>query len=131
MGGLTPPWHCTAAGGSSGAQKGEKAEDGEKEKASGAKDSGHAPLVMYPATEMPRLGDAQCMLYTNLAALHTQDGNLAEAERCCEQALRLQPAAIAPVRSMIYILIRKGKHAQALERLKQIRCGVVTPIGGG
>eukprot|EP00427_Karlodinium_veneficum_P002160 CAMPEP_0169156240 /NCGR_PEP_ID=MMETSP1015-20121227/53873_1 /TAXON_ID=342587 /ORGANISM="Karlodinium micrum, Strain CCMP2283" /LENGTH=950 /DNA_ID=CAMNT_0009226951 /DNA_START=46 /DNA_END=2894 /DNA_ORIENTATION=+ len=80
MGGLTPPWYCSAANGS--AKDHESKGEGEKEK---SKDSG-PPLVPYPITAMPRLGDTQCMLRTNLAALHAQDGNLAEAERCCEQA---------------------------------------------
>jgi tetratricopeptide (TPR) repeat protein len=118
MGGLTPPWTGLSGSATAQAQKEHESKgDGEKEK---SKD-GHATLVQYPATEMPKLGETQCMLYTNLAALHAQDGNLAEAERCCEQALRLQPSALAPVRTMVYLLIRRGKHAQALERLRQTR----------
>jgi Flp pilus assembly protein TadD len=61
------------------------------------------------------------MLYANLAALQIQEGHLDEAERACEKALQVQPRALAPLHTLVYILLRRGQHAQALERLKQSR----------
>jgi len=114
MGGLTPPGYLLHTTGSSSSQA-------DREKSSSSKDGGHAALVVYPPTELPRLGDAQCMLYTNLAALHAQDSNLEEAERCCEKALQVQPHALAPLRTLVYVLLRRGDHEEALQRLKQSR----------
>lgn len=122
MGGLTPPsWVLHGAGGPGALQAAKaKGADTEKDKSS-AKESGHAAFVAYPPTEFPRLGDSQCMMLTNLAALHIQDGNLKEAERCCERALQAQPRAFAPLRTLVYVLMRKGNNQQALSRLKQSR----------
>eukprot|EP00406_Dinophysis_acuminata_P021164 CAMPEP_0179349900 /NCGR_PEP_ID=MMETSP0797-20121207/74478_1 /TAXON_ID=47934 /ORGANISM="Dinophysis acuminata, Strain DAEP01" /LENGTH=1078 /DNA_ID=CAMNT_0021064795 /DNA_START=84 /DNA_END=3320 /DNA_ORIENTATION=+ len=123
MGGFTPPSYLSHSTGSSAAQQ------AEKEKANNAKDAGHTALVTYGPTEFPRLGDTQCMLYTDLAALHIQDGHLEEAERCCERALQVQPRALAPLRTLVYILLRRGDSAQALQRLKQSR--IQGPEAGG
>lgn len=84
-----------------------------------SQDGANAVLVMDSAAA--HAGDMQCMLYTNLAALHAQEGNLAEAQRCCERATQVQPRALAPLRTLIYILLRKGLHAEALAKLKQSR----------
>lgn len=114
MGGLTPPGyllHCSSSG----------ASQAEREKGNNSKDGGHAALVVYPPAELPRLGDAQCMLYTNLAALQVQDGNMEEAERCCERALQAQPRALAPLRTLVYVFLQRGSHTEALSRLKQNR----------
>jgi len=124
MGGLTPPSHLLFTTGAAAVQAAKDREgknESEKEKANNSKDGGHAVMVNYPPTELPRLGDTQCMLYTNLGALHVQDGNLAEAERCCELALKVQPRALAPLRTLVYILMRKGQHSQALEKLRVSR----------
>mmetsp|Transcript_96310 Transcript_96310/g.272301 ORF Transcript_96310/g.272301 Transcript_96310/m.272301 type:complete len:1086 (-) Transcript_96310:42-3299(-) len=125
LGGLTPPAYVLCGAGGAGALQAAKIREGGKGEESkekvGSKESGHAALVMYPPAEFPRLGDSQCMLLTNLAALHVQDGSLKEAERCCERALQAQPRALAPLRTLIYILLRKGQHPQALARLKQSR----------
>mmetsp|Transcript_85932 Transcript_85932/g.191252 ORF Transcript_85932/g.191252 Transcript_85932/m.191252 type:complete len:1099 (+) Transcript_85932:118-3414(+) len=129
MGGLTPPSYLQHSSGSSSLQQASKDREGkgeaEKEKGNNSKDSGHAALVSYPASEFPCLGDTQCMLFTNLGALHVQDGNLDEAERCCEKALQVQPKALAPLRTLVYILLRKNKSVQAIERLKQSRMQTV------
>jgi Flp pilus assembly protein TadD len=113
--GLTPPWYCSSVAGSSG-QKDHESKAGEEKEKSAA-----ATYVSFPATELPQPQDTQCMLYTNLATLHAQDSNFAEAERCCELALKLQPRALAPLRTLVYILIRRDKHPQALELLRKNR----------
>jgi len=124
LGGLSPPGYILQCLGSSASQpskeRGEGKGDIEKEKNS-SKDSIQAALVMYPPSEFTRLGETQCMLYTNLAALHVQDDKLDEAEAACEKALRVQPHALAPLRTLVYILLRKGNSVQALRRLKQSR----------
>jgi hypothetical protein len=125
MGGLTTPAYLLQNAGSAALQQVVKERDGkgdtDKEKPNSTKDSGNAALVVYPPSEFPRLGDTQCMLYTNLAALHIQDGNLEEAEKCCKRSLQVQPRGLAPLRTLVYILLRKGQPAQALQRLKQSR----------
>merc|ERR1711966_641748 len=102
--------------GSSGSKKDADKDDTEKEKDSSKE--GSPAMVSYGPTEFPRVGETQSVLYTNLAALHIQDGNLKEAERCCERALQVQPRALAPLRSLVYILLSKGQHAAALQRLR-------------
>jgi len=121
MGGLTPPGYLLHSAGSAASREGKG--EAEKDKTGGGKDGGHATLVMYSPCELPQLGDAQCMLCTNLAALHIQDGNLDEAERSCQRALQVQPGALAPLRTLTYILLRRGRHAKALECLKRSRLG--------
>lgn len=125
MWGLTPPSHVLASAGTQAMQAMRERDgrgEGEKDKAhASAKESGTAVLAMYPPTEFPRLGDMQCMLYSNLASLHLQDGNLKEAERCCEKAFEASPNSLAPLRTLVYILLRRGKHTEALQRLKQGR----------
>lgn len=37
-----------------------------------------AALVVYPPSEFSRLGETQCMLYTNLAAVHVQEPRVLE-----------------------------------------------------
>merc|ERR1712046_280190 len=123
MGGFASPGHLGASGATSSQaskEKDAKLGDGEKEKTSG-KDGGSAAPVTYLATEFPRLGETQCILYTNLAALQIQDGNLTEAEKCCERALQAQPRALAPLRTLVYLHLRTGQDEQALQRLKQSR----------
>lgn len=99
------------------------AKDCEKDNEKGTKDKegSQIALVCYPPAEFPRLGEAQCTLLTNLASIHVQDGNFNEAERCCEKALHAHPSAIPPLRTLAYLLLRKGEHAQAIERLRQSR----------
>jgi len=133
LGGLTPPGFILQSLGSSAAQPskerggegggsgGGRGEAGEKANSSSSKDSNQAALVFYPPSEFARVGEAQCMLYTNLAALHIQDDNLDEAEASCEKALQVQPHALAPLRTLVYVLLRRGNHVQALHRLKQSR----------
>merc|ERR1712125_260329 len=96
MGGLTSPTYLGTPKPDShtGTPKERASKGGEEKEKGSSKDSGLATLVMYPPSELPRLGDTQCMLYTNLAALHVQDGNLEEAERSCEKALALQHCAL-------------------------------------
>eukprot|EP00933_Yihiella_yeosuensis_P005503 TRINITY_DN110027_c0_g1_i1.p1 TRINITY_DN110027_c0_g1~~TRINITY_DN110027_c0_g1_i1.p1 ORF type:complete len:1068 (+),score=288.44 TRINITY_DN110027_c0_g1_i1:182-3385(+) len=120
LGGLTSPSFLVNCSAGSQASKDKDGKADEKEK--NAKDGGqHASLVMYEPSLFPRLGDTQCMLYTNLASLHSQDGNLDEAERACEKALQVQPQALAPLRTLVYLLLRKGQSDQALRRLKESR----------
>jgi len=123
MGGLTSPAYLFYSTGGTASQQATKEREGKagSEKGSATKESGSAVLVSCAASELPHLGEAQCMLLTNLAALHIQDGNLEEAERSCERALQVQPCALAPLRTCVYILLRKGQHSQALQRLKQSR----------
>lgn len=129
LGGLTPPGLILQSLGSSASQpprertgEGRGGEAGGERTNSSSKDSkDQAALVVYPPSEFTRLGETQCMLYTNLAALHVQDDNLDEAEACCERALQVQPNALAPLRTLVYVLLRRGNHIQALHRLKQSR----------
>mmetsp|Transcript_55303 Transcript_55303/g.124190 ORF Transcript_55303/g.124190 Transcript_55303/m.124190 type:complete len:1081 (+) Transcript_55303:78-3320(+) len=122
IGGLTSPVHICAAGSVSGHQAPDKKDGkGESEKEKGGKDGPQAMLVSYPPTEFPRLGDTQCLLYTNLAAVHIQDGNLAEAEKVCKLALQARPRAVGPLRTLVYILLRKGQHDKAIQRLRKSR----------
>mmetsp|Transcript_53258 Transcript_53258/g.105865 ORF Transcript_53258/g.105865 Transcript_53258/m.105865 type:complete len:1056 (-) Transcript_53258:49-3216(-) len=119
MGGLTPPTYL--AQGTSSSQSSKEGDKSDVDRPNSSKDGGHATLVSYGPSEFPCLGDTQCMLYTNLAALQIQEGHLDEAERACEKALQVQPRALAPLHTLVYILLRRGQHAQALERLKQSR----------
>lgn len=123
MGGLSSPAHLSGGvGATTAATATPKEKEGGKDKG-GAKEAGHSSLVMYPPCEFASLGDAQCMLYTNLGSLHVQDGKLPEAERCCERALQLQPRALAPLRTLVYILLKKQQYKEALDRLMQGRLG--------
>eukprot|EP00442_Polarella_glacialis_P000769 CAMPEP_0115050414 /NCGR_PEP_ID=MMETSP0227-20121206/1768_1 /TAXON_ID=89957 /ORGANISM="Polarella glacialis, Strain CCMP 1383" /LENGTH=1017 /DNA_ID=CAMNT_0002434261 /DNA_START=44 /DNA_END=3097 /DNA_ORIENTATION=+ len=119
VGGFTPPSYLLNCSGQQAGKEKDKG-DADKEK-QGNKDGGHASLVMYEPSVFPRLGDMQCMLYTNLAAVHCQDGNIAEAEKACEKALQVQPMALAPLRTLVYLLLRKGQNDEALRRLKESR----------
>lgn len=123
MGGLTSPSFLLHGSGGLNALQAAKAREGkaEADKEKGSKDGGQAAIIAFSLTEFPRLGDSQSMLLTNLAAIHVQDGNLGEAERCCEKALQAQPRALAPLRTLVYVLLRKGRHSQALAHLKQSR----------
>eukprot|EP00927_Polykrikos_kofoidii_P054706 TRINITY_DN49091_c0_g1_i1.p1 TRINITY_DN49091_c0_g1~~TRINITY_DN49091_c0_g1_i1.p1 ORF type:complete len:1139 (-),score=196.03 TRINITY_DN49091_c0_g1_i1:147-3563(-) len=132
MGGLTSTSHVLCGAGGLAALQAAKNDEKEKNGTSN-KESGHAALVVYPPSEFPRLGDSQCMLRTNLAAIHVQEGNLDEAERCCEKALEAQPRALAPLRTLVYILLRRGEHSEALAILKRSRTQTAgaTPVDGG
>eukprot|EP00928_Gymnodinium_smaydae_P007793 TRINITY_DN12793_c0_g1_i2.p1 TRINITY_DN12793_c0_g1~~TRINITY_DN12793_c0_g1_i2.p1 ORF type:complete len:1041 (+),score=272.00 TRINITY_DN12793_c0_g1_i2:120-3242(+) len=135
LGGMTSAMYVLHCAGGPGAlqavrskdTKGEsKADAGDKEK--GAKENSQAAMVCFPPTEFPRLGDAQSMLLTNMAAVQIQENNLREAERICERALQAQPKALAPLRTLLYILLRRGKQKEALQRLKQ---GRMRPANAG
>jgi len=119
MGGLTPPTYL--AQGTSSSQSSKEGDKSDVDRPNSSKDGGHATLVSYGPSEFPCLGDTQCMLYANLAALQIQEGHLDEAERACKKALQVQPRALAPLHTLVYILLRRGQHAQALESLKQNR----------
>lgn len=125
LGGLSPPGYILQSLGGGASQppkdRAEAKGDAEKEKASASKESSQAALVVYPPSEYSSLGETQCVLYTNLAAIHVQDGNLDEAEACCEKALHVTPRALAPLRTLVYVFLRRGNHVQALRRLKQSR----------
>mmetsp|Transcript_36207 Transcript_36207/g.84912 ORF Transcript_36207/g.84912 Transcript_36207/m.84912 type:complete len:1060 (-) Transcript_36207:106-3285(-) len=122
VGGLTPAHLASSASSAAAHQASDKKDsksDADKEK--GAKDGPHGTLVSFPPTEFPRLGDTQCLLYTNLAAVHVQDGNLTEAEKACKLALQARPQALGPLRTLVYIFLRRGNHDKALERLRKSR----------
>jgi len=131
VGGLTSPAHllCSSA---LHAPKERDVEDTEKARSTGSshgqggdgdkeKVGGQALLVVYPPSEFPRLGEAQSILLSSMANLHAQDGNLEEAERCCRRALQLQPKAGGALRTLVYVLLKEGRHEHALLCLKQSR----------
>mmetsp|Transcript_38620 Transcript_38620/g.111032 ORF Transcript_38620/g.111032 Transcript_38620/m.111032 type:complete len:1048 (-) Transcript_38620:174-3317(-) len=118
FGGFSAPWYIAQNLGSSGSQPSKDRSGGD---AKGEAEREKAALVVYPPSEFGRLGETQCMLYTNLAAVHVQDGNLDLAEECCEKALKVEPAALAPLRTLVYILLRRGDGIQAMRRLQRRR----------
>lgn len=118
FGGLSAPWYIAQNLGSSGSQPSKDRSGGD---AKGEAEREKAALVVYPPSEFSRLGETQCMLYTNLAAVHVQDGNLDLAEECCEKALKVEPSALAPLRTLVYVLLRRGDNAQAMQRLQRRR----------
>eukprot|EP00931_Biecheleriopsis_adriatica_P060663 TRINITY_DN36440_c0_g2_i1.p1 TRINITY_DN36440_c0_g2~~TRINITY_DN36440_c0_g2_i1.p1 ORF type:complete len:1041 (-),score=243.18 TRINITY_DN36440_c0_g2_i1:40-3162(-) len=122
VGGLTPPSYLVNCSGSAhqGSKERDAKKDDEKEKSSG-KDGGHASIITYEPSVFPPLGDMQCTLYTNVAAMQCQDGNFDEAQRSCEKALQIQPRALAPLKTLVYLLLRKGESGEALRRLKESR----------
>jgi len=121
VGGLTPPSYlvnCSSHAHQAGKDRDKG--DAEKEK-SNSKEGGHASIITYEPSVYPHLGDQQCMLYTNVAAMHAADGNYEEAQRSCDRALQIQPRALAPLRTLVYLLLRKGQSAEAIRRLKEGR----------
>lgn len=83
--------------------------------------AGQQPSIRYPTCEIGELHEAQSLLYTNLAGLCAMQQDLTEAERLAELALRMHPTSLAPLRTLVYVLLSKGKHQQALGLLKRRR----------
>jgi len=121
VGGLTPPSYLVNCS-SNAHQAGKDRDKGDAEKEkSASKEGGHAAIITYEPSVYPHLGDQQCMLYSNVAAMHAADGNFEEAQRSCDRALQIQPRALAPLRTLVYLLLRKGQSAEAIRRLKEGR----------
>merc|ERR1712137_58501 len=123
IGCLTSPTCLSAMSGAILQPEGGSTNDAYKDSRGNTKSCDGNVLVTYPGSEFPSLGNTQCVLYTNLAALHAQDGNLVEAERCCEKALQFQPSALSPLHTLTYVLLRRGQPDQALQCLKHGRLG--------
>lgn len=59
--------------------------------------------------------EVRASLHANLAAVHALQGNLAQAERCARLALGICPGNAAVLRMAVYVLVRQGNIAEALQ----------------
>lgn len=119
MGGLTPPTYLiwSAAATHQGRDRDAKGEN-EREKAK-TQDGAFTALVTYESTSFPVLGDMQCMMQTNLAGALVHDQAFEEGQRVCEKALQVQPKALLPLKTLSFLLLRKGQSGEAMKRLKE------------
>mmetsp|Transcript_32516 Transcript_32516/g.69684 ORF Transcript_32516/g.69684 Transcript_32516/m.69684 type:complete len:417 (+) Transcript_32516:2098-3348(+) len=121
MGGLTPPSYVIQNLGTVGnvmaAGAVDSGNDDKKDKGS----SLQVALMAYPPTHFPNLASASAQLYANMAVLQAQESKLDLAMQTCQKAMKLEPKGLAQVRTMAYILLRKGDRQGALRILKQSR----------
>lgn len=59
--------------------------------------------------------EARASLHANLAVVHALQDNLAQAERCARAAMGICPGSAAVLRVAVYVLIRQGNVAEALQ----------------
>lgn len=59
--------------------------------------------------------EARASLHANLAAVHALQDNLLSAERCVRTAMGICPGSVAVLRMAVYVLIRQGNVAEALQ----------------
>jgi CCR4-NOT transcription complex subunit 10 len=82
-----------------------------------------------PSSYIPHehfVAQAKSGLQLNLANVHLMLGNLPAAERCVRTGLTMCPSSTEAIRALVFVLLRKGSTAHALEVLKTRR-----PIGEG
>lgn len=64
----------------------------------------------------PKAADeARASLHANLAVVHALQGSLAQAERCARTAMGICPGSAAVLRTAVYVLVRQGNLAEALQ----------------
>lgn len=73
--------------------------------------------------------EARASLQANLAAVHALQGNLALAERCARTAMGICPGSAAVLRMAVYVLIRQGNIAEALQVTTELK--LVFRVGKG
>ena len=99
-GGALPGVHAAGAGTGSGVA-------GPPGAGSGA---GHTGSSSPEAT-----AEARASLHANLAAVYALQGNILQAERCARTALGICPGSAVVLRMVVYVLLRQGNIAEALQ----------------
>lgn len=64
---------------------------------------------------------ALCALHLNIATVYAVQGQLAQAEKCAREALARCPQSSEANRMIVYVLLRSGNTAEALQVLKLCR----------
>ncbi|CAN0404033.1 unnamed protein product, partial [Hapterophycus canaliculatus] len=59
--------------------------------------------------------EARASLYANLAVVHALQGTLPQAERCARTAMGICPGSAAVLRTAVYVFVRQGNIAEALQ----------------
>ena len=73
----------------------------------------------------PKAADeARASLHANLAVVHALQGSLAQAERCARTAMGICPGSAVVLRTAVYVLVRQGNVAEAL----QVRFGCLRRV---
>lgn len=70
--------------------------------------------------------EVRASLHANLAAVHALQGNLAQAERCARLALGICPGNAAVLRMAVYVLVRQGNIAEALQVMFTLVPGILS-----
>lgn len=78
--------------------------------ASGGAGGGAGSLLSPKAAD-----EARASLHANLAVVHALQGALAQAERCARTAMGICPGSAAVLRTAVYVLVRQGNVAEALQ----------------
>ncbi|CAB1096646.1 unnamed protein product [Ectocarpus sp. CCAP 1310/34] len=87
-----------------------------KTPAAGAGGGGGGVVLSTKAAE-----EARASLHANLAVVHALSGSLGQAERCARTAMGICPGSGAVLRTAVYVLVRQGNIAEALQVLKEGR----------
>jgi CCR4-NOT transcription complex subunit 10 len=72
-------------------------------------------------TQQQVSAQARSDMQVNLANVYVLQNDLAEAEKCVQQALQIFPSSSKAARLLVYICLRKGRTADALKALKERR----------
>eukprot|EP00903_Cladosiphon_okamuranus_P018118 g16673.t1 len=89
--------------------------------AAAAAASGGAGGVAGSLLSTKAADEARASLHANLAVVHALQGSLAQAERCARMAMGICPGSAAVLRTAVYVLVRQGNIAEALQVLKEGR----------
>ncbi|CAN0099658.1 unnamed protein product, partial [Ectocarpus fasciculatus] len=79
--------------------------------AGGAVGGGSGGVVLSPKAAE----EARASLHANLAVVHALSGSLGQAERCARTAMGICPGSGAVLRTAVYVLVRQGNIAEALQ----------------
>jgi thioredoxin-like negative regulator of GroEL len=62
--------------------------------------------------------NARASLHLNMATVHLLDNDLVQAEKCLQSALRIAPTSPAALKTLVYVLLKKGNTVEALNVLR-------------
>jgi Tfp pilus assembly protein PilF len=74
--------------------------------------------------------NARASLHLNMATVHLLDNDLVQAEKCLQSALRIAPTSPAALKTLVYVLLKKGNTVEALNVLRMGRNSASTSTSG-
>jgi hypothetical protein len=67
------------------------------------------------------MSNARASLHINMATVHILNNDIHQAEKCVLSALKISPTSIAGLKTLVYILLKKGNTSEALSVLRMGR----------